>query len=61
MGLLSTLRDSRRLRLGAIGAVSGAVAGILAVNLTGSFVQRYGMAVFFGLIVYVALRLVVEP
>jgi hypothetical protein len=55
------LRDSRRLRLGAIGAVSGAVAGILAVNLTGSFVQRYGMAVFFGLIVYVALRLVVEP
>jgi ammonia channel protein AmtB len=60
MGLLSTLRDSRRVRLGAIGAVSGAVAGILAVNLTGSFVQRYGVAVFIGLIVYVALRLVVE-
>jgi ammonia channel protein AmtB len=60
MGLLSTVRDSRRLRLGAIGAVSGAVAGILAVNLTGSFVQRYGVAIFLGLIVYVALKLLVQ-
>jgi ammonia channel protein AmtB len=60
MGLRTTWRDSERVRRGVIGAVSGAVAGITAASLEGGLFQRYGVAIVIGLIVFVALKLLVD-
>jgi hypothetical protein len=60
MGLRSAWRENERVRRGAIGAVSGAVAGITAAGLDGGILQRYGVAIVIGLIVFVALKLLVD-
>jgi hypothetical protein len=60
MGRLSTWRESQRLRRGAIGALSGAVAGVTAASLEGGFVVRYGTAAFVGIVAFVALKLLLD-
>ncbi|WP_152041806.1 hypothetical protein [Salinigranum salinum] len=60
MGLRSTWRDSQQVRRGVIGAISGAVAGITAASLEGGILQRYGVAIFIGIVVFIALLLLVE-
>ncbi|WP_380677533.1 hypothetical protein [Salinigranum sp. GCM10025319] len=60
MGLRSKWRESQQVRRGVIGAISGAVAGITAAGLEGGLLQRYGVAIFIGLVVFVALKLLVD-
>jgi ammonia channel protein AmtB len=60
MGLRSAWRDNQQVRRGVIGAISGAIAGITAASLEGGLVQRYGVAIVIGLIVFIALKLLVD-
>jgi uncharacterized membrane protein YgaE (UPF0421/DUF939 family) len=60
MGLKSTWRENERVRRAAMGAVAGAIAGITAASLQGSLFERYGVALVIGLIVFVALKLLVD-
>lgn len=60
MGLRTRWRESQQVRRGVIGGISGAVAGITAASLEGGLLQRYGVAILIGLIVFVALKLLVD-
>lgn len=60
MGLRSIWQENQRVRRGVIGALSGAVAGITAASLEGGLLQRYGVAIFIGLVVYIALKLLID-
>lgn len=60
MGLRSAWRDNQQVRRGVIGAISGAIAGITAASLEGGIAQRYGVAIVIGLIVFIALKLLVD-
>ncbi|WP_318569217.1 hypothetical protein [Salinigranum marinum] len=60
MGLRSAWHDNQQVRRGVIGAISGAIAGITAAGLEGGLFQRYGVAIVIGLIVFVALKLLVD-
>ena len=60
MGLRSAWRDNQQVRRGVIGAISGAIAGITAASLEGGIAQLYGVAIVIGLIVFIALKLLVD-
>jgi hypothetical protein len=60
MDLRSRWKESETVRRSVIGAIAGAVAGITAVSIEGSLVEQYGVALLFGAIVFIALRLLVE-
>lgn len=61
MDLRSTWRESQQVRRGVMGAISGAIAGITAASLEGvGTFQRYGVALLIGLIVFIALKLLLD-
>lgn len=60
MGLKSTWQENQQVRRGVIGALSGALAGITAASIEGTLLERYGVAIILGLIVFIALKLLVD-
>lgn len=60
MGIKSTWEENQQVRRGVMGAIAGSVAGITAAALEGSIIQRYGTAIVIGLIVFVALKLLLD-
>lgn len=60
MGLRSTWQNNQQVRRGVMGAIAGSVAGITAASLEGGLIQRYGVAIFIGLVVFIALKLLLE-
>jgi hypothetical protein len=61
MGLRSTWENNQQFRRGAMGAISGMVAGITAAAFDGvGTFQRYGVAIFIGITVFIALKLLLE-
>jgi hypothetical protein len=48
------------MRRSVIGAIAGSVAGVTAVSIEGSLVEQYGVAILFGGLVFVALKLLVD-
>ena len=60
MGLKSTWQENQQVRRGVIGAISGALAGITAASIEGTLLERYGVAIVLGLIVFIALKLLID-
>jgi high-affinity Fe2+/Pb2+ permease len=60
MGLRSTWQNNQQVRRGVMGAIAGMVAGITAAGLDGSLFYRYGVAIFLGIVVFVALKLLLD-
>jgi hypothetical protein len=60
MGLRSTWQNNQQVRRGVMGAIAGSVAGITAAGLDGGILQRYGVAIFLGIVVFIALKLLLE-
>ena len=60
MGLRSKWQESKRVRRSVIGGVAGSVAGVTAVSIEGSLLEQYGVALLFGALVFVALKLLVD-
>lgn len=60
MGLRSTWQDNQQVRRAVMGAIAGSIAGITAASLDGGLFYRYGVAVFIGIVVFVALKLLLE-
>lgn len=60
MGLKTRWQESQQVRRAVIGAIAGSVAGVTAVSIEGSLIEQYGVAIFVGLIIFVALRLLVD-
>lgn len=60
MGIRERWQDSDTVRRGVIGAIAGAVAGITAVSIEGGFIGRYGVALFVGIVVFIALKLLLD-
>jgi ammonia channel protein AmtB len=60
MGVKAIWRDNQQVRRSVVGGISGAIAGITAATFEAPFMQRYGVAIVIGLIVFVALNLLVD-
>ncbi|AUV82368.1 hypothetical protein C2R22_12540 [Salinigranum rubrum] len=60
MGLRSTWQENQQVRRGVMGAIAGSVAGITAASLGGGLFYRYGVAIFIGIVVFIALKLLLD-
>ncbi len=60
MGLRSTWQENQQVRRGVMGAIAGSIAGITAASLGGSLFYRYGVAIFIGIVVFIALKLLLD-
>lgn len=60
MGVKAIWRDNQQVRRAVIGGISGAIAGVTAAAIEAPFMQRYGVAIVIGLIVFIALKLLVD-